>query len=79
MECKRKIDVKLKQRSSESNGNNTEINALTSQAPNAKARLPKLSLPKFRGDVSKWPRSGIVLIQRFTRTEKYLTWINSII
>ena len=54
MECKCKINIKLKQRSSKSNGNNTEINALTSQAPNAKAMLPKLSLPKFCGDVNKW-------------------------
>ena len=46
---KRKITVNLKQRSSKSNGNNTEINA-----PTAKARLPKLSLPKFCGDVTKW-------------------------
>lgn len=54
MESKRKIDLKLKQRSNESSGQNHESNASTSQEPKAKARLPKLSLPKFRGDITKW-------------------------
>ena len=53
MESKRKIDLKLKRRSNESSGQNHESNASTSQEPKAKARLPKLSLPKFR-DVTKW-------------------------
>ena len=72
MECKRKIDVKLKQRPSESNDNKNESNTnqATSHpasrafrfkrgsarrvATSPRSKLPKLSLPKFRGDVTKW-------------------------
>jgi len=47
MESKRKIDLKLKRRSNESSGQNHESNASISHELKAKARLPKLSLPKF--------------------------------
>ena len=52
MECKQKIHVKLKQRPSESNDNQNKSN--TNQATSPRSKLPKLSLPKFRGDVMKW-------------------------
>ena len=52
MECKRKIDIKLKQRPSESNDSQNEGN--TNQATSPRSKLPKLSLPKCRGDVMKW-------------------------
>ena len=58
MACKRKIDLKLKQKSigseenrSESYSNTGQVTARTSQA---KAKLPKLTLPKFRGEFTKW-------------------------
>jgi len=79
MESKRKIDLKLKRRSNESSGQNHESNASISQEPKAKARLPKLSLPKFRGDVTKWSTFWDSFNQRFTTTEKYRKWINSTI
>ena len=51
MECKRKIDIKLKQQPRESNDNQNESN--TNQGTSPKSKLPKLSLPKFRSDVTK--------------------------
>ena len=58
MACKRKIDLKLKQKSSGSGDNHSESHSSTSQDPartsQAKAKLPKLTLPKFRGEFTKW-------------------------
>ena len=58
MACKRKIDLKLKQKSSGSGDNHSESHSSTSQVPartsQAKAKLPKLTLPKFRGEFTKW-------------------------
>ena len=58
MACKRKTDLKLKQKSigseenhSESYSNTGQVTARTSQA---KAKLPKLTLAKFRGEFTKW-------------------------
>ena len=57
MGCRRKIDLKLKQRASESRDNHSESNASTGQAPSrtsqTKAKLPKLPLPEFRGEVTE--------------------------
>lgn len=57
MGCKRKINLKLKQRASESRDIHSQSNASTGQAPSrtseAKAKLPKLTLPKFRREVIK--------------------------
>lgn len=57
MECKRKIDLELKRKSNESSADNngsstSQVNS--SRTSQAKARLPKLSLPRFRGDITKW-------------------------
>ena len=58
MACKRKIDLKLKQKSSGSGDNHSESHSSTSQVPartsQAKAKLPKLTLPKFRGEFTEW-------------------------
>ena len=58
MACKRKIDLKLKQKSSGSGDNHSESHSSTSQVPartiQAKAKLPKLTLPKIRGEFTKW-------------------------
>ena len=52
--CKRKMDLKLKQKSSGSGENHSESYSNTGQVPartsQAKAKLPKLTLPKFRGE-----------------------------
>ena len=58
MACKRKIDLKLKQKSSGSGDNHSESHSSTGQVTartsQAKAKLPKLTLPKFRGEFKKW-------------------------
>ena len=58
MACKRKIDLKLKQKSSGSGDNHSESHSSTGQFPartsHGKAKLPKLTLPKFRGEFTKW-------------------------
>ena len=58
MACKRKIDLKLKQKSSGSGDHHSESHSSTGQVPartsQAKAKLPKLTLPKFRGEFTKW-------------------------
>ena len=58
MACKRKTDLKLKQKSigskenhSESYSNTGQVTARTSQA---KTKLPKLTLAKFWGEFTKW-------------------------
>ena len=84
MESKRKIDLKLKRRSNESSGQNHESNASTSQEPKAKARLPKLSLPKFRGDVTKWStfwdsfQSAIHDNREISKVDKF-NYLNSVL
>ena len=88
MECKRKIDLKLKQRSSESNGNQTESSENTGQGESstsqAKMKLPKLTLLKFRGDVTKWKsfwdsfRSAIHDNQDISEVDKF-NYLNSVL
>ena len=84
MESKRKIDLKLKRRSNESSGQNHDSNASTSQEPKAKARLPKLSLPKFRGDVTKWStfwdsfQSAIHDNREISKVDKF-NYLNSVL
>ena len=78
MACKRKIGLKLKEKSSGSGENHNESYSNTGKVPartsQAKAKLPKLTLPKFRGEFINGALSGTVFYPQFMTTQKFLKW-----
>ena len=54
LECKRRIELALKPPAVSSSRDTAPVVAVTSSSGVAKARLPKLSLTKFKGDVTGW-------------------------
>ena len=78
MACKRKIGLKLKEKSSGSGENHNESYSNTGKVPartsQAKAKLPKLTLPKFRGEFINGTLSGTVFYPQFMTTQKFLKW-----
>ena len=89
MACKRKIDLKLKQKSSGSGENHSESYSNTGQVPartsQAKAKLPKLTLPKFRGEFTKWKtfwdsfQSAAHDNPEITQVDKFNSYLNSVL
>ena len=45
----------------------------------AKVRLPKLTMPRFKGELTKWNSFWDSLTLQFTKTTTYLQLTNSII
>ena len=79
MQAKNRFEVKRKikwfrRKSQRSYSNTGQVPARTSQA---KAKLPKLTLPKFRGEFINGTLSGTVFYPPFMTTQKFLKWKNS--
>ena len=55
VDCQKRIQDALQTKSNEHEGHQLQINSTSGATSNlAKAKLPKLILPKFRGDITKW-------------------------
>ena len=89
MACKRKIDLKLKQKSIGSGETHSERYSNTGQVPartsQAKAKLPKLTLPKFRGEFTKWNtfwdsfQSAVHENPEISQVDKFNSYLNSVL
>ena len=87
--CKRKMDLKLKQKSSGSGENHSESYSNTGQVPartsQAKAKLPKLTLPRFRGEFTKWKtfwdsfQSAAHDNPEISQVDKFNSYLNSVL
>ena len=55
VDCQKRIQDALQTKSNEHEGHQMQISSTSGATSNlAKAKLPKLILPKFRGDITKW-------------------------